>query len=97
MIRSCRRCSTRFVPIADWAHYCKPCGRKRRQILDAFDEGVRLLPSGINDSDDEQPVDAIPPDMLRRLVQLCHPDRHGNSQAAQNATQWLLEQREGCQ
>lgn len=36
---------------------------------------------------------AIPPGMLRRLVQLCHPDRHGGSEAANQATAWLLTQR----
>lgn len=25
----------------------------------------------------------------RRMVQLCHPDRHGNSEAANEATRWL--------
>ena len=31
------------------------------------------------------------PDMLRRLIQLCHPDKHGNSEAANTATRYLLE------
>ena len=35
----------------------------------------------------------IPPEMLPRLIQLCHPDRHGNSEAANTATVWLLGQR----
>lgn len=32
----------------------------------------------------------IEPGMLRRLIQLCHPDRHGNSEAANTATRYLL-------
>lgn len=35
----------------------------------------------------------IPADMLRRLIMLCHPDRHDSSKASTIATQWLLEQR----
>lgn len=35
----------------------------------------------------------MPADMLLRLIRLCHPDRHGNSEAANNATAWLLAQR----
>ena len=35
----------------------------------------------------------IPADMLKRLIMLCHPDRHDNSTASTLATQWLLEQR----
>ncbi len=38
---------------------------------------------------EKQTAGSIPADMWRRLVQLCHPDRHGNSEAANNATQWL--------
>ena len=30
---------------------------------------------------------------LRRLVQLAHPDKHGGSVAAAEATRWLLENR----
>ena len=29
--------------------------------------------------------------MLRRLVQLCHPDRHGNSASSNVATRYLLQ------
>lgn len=36
---------------------------------------------------------AIPQHMLRRLLWLCHPDRHGDSEAATSATAWLLSQR----
>lgn len=37
--------------------------------------------------------EAIPPDMLRVLLLLAHPDRHNGSQAANKATTWLLQQR----
>lgn len=36
---------------------------------------------------------AIPDDMLPRLIRLCHPDRHGNSESSNKATAWLLAQR----
>jgi hypothetical protein len=35
----------------------------------------------------------IPDEILARLVRLCHPDRHGGSAAANEATAWLLKQR----
>jgi len=37
---------------------------------------------------------AIPLEMVRRLIQLCHPDRHGNSEASNTATRFLLQLRE---
>ena len=42
----------------------------------------------------ERKASTIEPDMLARLIRLCHPDKHGNSEAANTATQWLLAQRE---
>ena len=38
-------------------------------------------------------VGAIPPEQWRRLVQLAHPDKHGDSPAATEATRWLMENR----
>lgn len=32
-------------------------------------------------------------DQIRKLIGLCHPDRHGNSKTATEITQWLLSQR----
>lgn len=39
------------------------------------------------------PAAPIEPNMLRRLIQLCHPGRHAGSAAALIATRWLLEVR----
>lgn len=36
------------------------------------------------------PATAIPADMLKRLIFLCHPDKHGDSKASTIATEWLL-------
>ncbi|MGN6701471.1 MAG: hypothetical protein ACTHKB_00730 [Burkholderiaceae bacterium] len=40
------------------------------------------------------PPPAIPAEMLKRLIMLCHPDKHGGSEMSRKATQWLLEQRD---
>lgn len=56
----------------------------RRQLADLREAaGGRSAP----------PVDPDLHAMLPRLLQLCHPDRHGNSTAANTATTWLLAQR----
>ncbi len=36
---------------------------------------------------------SLPVDIVKRLLSLCHPDKHGNSKASTEVTQWLLEQR----
>lgn len=55
--------------------------RLRLRVLARELDGQRAKPEG------------IPPDMLRRLVRLCHPDRHDGSESANQATAWLLAQR----
>ena len=35
----------------------------------------------------------IPADMLKRLIYLCHPDKHSGNKASTLATEWLLQQR----
>ena len=42
---------------------------------------------------DDPPLPTPHKEMWRRLVQLCHPDRHANSEAANAATRWLMEVR----
>ncbi len=41
-------------------------------------------------------VEPIEATMLKRLIQLCHPDRHGNSEASNTATRFLLQLRESA-
>ena len=41
----------------------------------------------------QKSAQAIPKDMMRRLLQLCHPDKHNGSETATRATEWLLSQR----
>lgn len=36
----------------------------------------------------------IPAEILRLLILLCHPDRHGGSDASNRATAWLLAHRD---
>ena len=55
--------------------------RLRLRVLALELDGQQAKPEG------------IPPEMLRRLVRLCHPDRHSQSKAANQATAWLLAQR----
>ena len=62
-----------------------------RQENQALDRQVAALQEALYSKAN---YSAIPPDMLRRIIQLCHPDKHNNSPAATEATQWLLKQRQ---
>jgi DNA-binding CsgD family transcriptional regulator len=48
-----------------------------------------IIPTNHDEYDDLK-LDSM---MFKRLLQLCHPDKHMNSEAAKKATQWLLENR----
>ncbi len=37
---------------------------------------------------------SIPESMYRKLLMLCHPDKHGNSPLATEVTRWLIDERE---
>ena len=89
----CRACFTPLPGEPAWKTLCKSCfitAKKeeqealREEVFSLRDQ-VAMLRSR------SQP--AIDPSMLRTLVQLCHPDKHNGSEAANKATQWLLEQR----
>lgn len=57
---------------------------ERNRWMERYHQALAAPPS-------KRPI--IPPSMLRRLLWLCHPDRHGDSEAATTATAWLLAQR----
>ena len=89
---TCQQCSHSFWRNEDeaWKRICLSCWKKNKQKQaqqqqagpDPF-AGIGLRPS-------PPKTLVIEPEMMRRLLHLCHPDKHNNSEAAQKATQWLL-------
>jgi hypothetical protein len=60
------------------------------QFIEAFFRGF-----GFTTKPQPAPIvhSGIPENMFRKLLMLCHPDKHNNSPLATEVTQWLLEQR----
>ncbi len=83
---ACAKCGRTFEREASetWKRLCFPCWKAGK---DAADKPTPAPAAPM-------PIDPV---MLRRLIQLCHPDRHGGSEAASVATTWLLKQREVSQ
>jgi hypothetical protein len=98
MIKHCESCHRPFEASYRWAKVCKPCfiEQKKAETEQLRNEAVywrdRCLRVESQITHLQSPR-AIPPDMLRRLLQLCHPDKHSGSEASQRATAWLLDQR----
>ena len=94
--RTCRTCGAGFTTDKDWAKQCLPCWRDRRNGGQADDdltrarERIKELEWELKAASRSTPgLDAT---MRRRLIQLCHPDKHRGSVASQEATKWLLKQ-----
>jgi hypothetical protein len=105
MMRQCEKCGTWFVAKFDYVKLCYPCWQRRKDaetLVDELEEEVAQLRATnsqlrrqLDAPGDCRPSksSAIPAEMVKLLLQLSHPDRHGNSVAANKATSWLLTQR----
>ena len=99
--RACADCGEAFTAKATWQTLCRDCYLDRkndeRQQLAAALDLVATLRRELDAKRFElsrRPIErTIPLEQWRLLVQLCHPDRNGNSEAANQATRWLMEVR----
>lgn len=87
MTARCIDCHCAFEPRAHYEVRCFSCWREWKS-----DRG-EYQPRPTTTLDPSLPAPHEWREMLPRLLMLAHPDRHGNSQMATLATQWLLEQR----
>lgn len=95
MTAICEICGTDFhrEPSETWKRLCVDCWKQAKadELAVLREENDRLT----DDLAEAHTALAARPEidrlMLRRLVQLCHPDKHGGSEASHNATAWLLE------
>lgn len=79
---TCPSCRVRtFVQDTPWKRLCVTCYLEQNPTRRRKPELAVFAP---------QPMQAIDADMLRRLVYLCHPDKHAGSDAAHKATAFLL-------
>jgi hypothetical protein len=78
----CTECGTQFITLdgEEWKKLCIQCWRKSK---------------GIPEPNTKQHFSnsMIEPEMLKRLIFLCHPDKHFGSVASTLATEWLILQR----
>lgn len=94
-LATCPKCGSRYEQDQPWKKVCLSCWQKKKRSEESSsgaNEEVQKLRAEVLRLRLVAPP-AIAPDMLARLIRLCHPDKHGNSQAANEATAWLLSQR----
>ena len=78
----CPTCGNTYLQDQPWKRVCLPCYLRTK--------GKSAPPARYTVT----PATPIEPDMLKRLVYLTHPDKHGNSEASRLASQYLLKLRE---
>lgn len=85
----CVICQGIFFQDQPWKDRCKPCfiktlGTKKRETFQ-HESTVRTVYVEV-----ERP---IPLEMINRMIRLCHPDKHNNSEVSNQVTAWLIDQR----
>ena len=88
-LATCVICQCEFYRDAEWKDRCKPCfiktlGTKKRETFQQ-ETTVRTVYIEVEKT--------IPLEMINRMIRLCHPDKHDNSEASNQVTAWLLDQR----
>jgi hypothetical protein len=98
MTRICHRCRRPFEPGPNTqrARECLVCWKELRGYpLTASDRALRAMQDAY--ARDVRPRAVMGPVLdegrIMALVKLCHPDRHRNSEQANEATSWLLSMR----
>ena len=102
-LATCPTCGKPFEKDAPWKKTCLPCWQKKKRAeenpfsgtdeLDAAKLEIKVLRQQLSTMLLLRNARGIEPDMLARLIRLCHPDKHGNNEMSTKATAWLLEQR----
>lgn len=93
--RLCAQCRRVFEPRQRHHYLCFGCWSQQQAVNDP--RVVREIWDTINDllRLNRELFDALEEfrAQIPRLLQLCHPDRHENSEASNRATSWLLDLR----
>ena len=101
---TCPTCGKSFEKDEPWKKTCLSCWQKKKRAEESPFSGtdeltaarleIKVLRQQLSTMLLLRPKTAgIEPDMMARLIRLCHPDKHDNSEMSTKATAWLLEQR----
>jgi hypothetical protein len=83
----CPLCGASYIQDSPWKKICLKCYLKQKKKDGTYKEREYTPPARPTYT----PAPVIEPMMLKRLIQLCHPDKHSGSEGANIATRFLLE------
>ncbi len=88
----CPLCGSMFKQDSPWKKICLKCYLKKKKKEGTYQEREKPEPTKeyiyVNRPMYSPPIDPV---MLKRLIQLCHPDKHQGSEGSNIATRFLLE------
>ena len=86
--KTCAECGAGFYcdDSESWKKICISCFKKKKAKERCSAEKIVYVEKIVKEK--------IPSEILSRIIRLCHPDKHSNSQASNEITAWLLSQRE---
>lgn len=102
MIRRCRTCGTVFEPVKDYYYLCLRCYEQEAAALRSRRPGHVSVPELLRRVADLEAENArlrvaeratLDDGLLRRIMQLVHPDRHNGSELAHRVAQEVNELR----
>lgn len=87
---ACTSCGT-YAGEEAWRKLCKRCYAKKKKAEESGKiDYERLWKDAIGRLNQQQQATNINEDLLKRLIMLCHPDKHGGSAVAEDVTKQLL-------
>lgn len=97
-IKNCSVCKTAFYYAdgEEWKTYCISCYKQKKNKEKFYQRPDSQDPNLGKERvvyRDRIVKEKIPEDILFKLIRLCHPDKHKNSESSNTITKWLLEQR----
>lgn len=94
----CADCGDFFDALGSWQRLCRGCyaASKRRQEEELRDEIDRLRSenTSLRKRVREAALKPLDRELLKRVLMLCHPDRHANSALSTQVTKVLLAMRD---
>lgn len=92
MIKNCSVCNDSFSTPYTWATMCKTCFiEEKKSEKEKLIEEVGYWQLRAEQAESRlKESESIAPEMLRKLIHLCHPDKHNNSESSNSATKYLL-------
>jgi hypothetical protein len=81
MLALCPQCGLEFYKDEYWKRICLNCFKRNKGYGHQQRQQVVTKP--------DNNTNQITPDILKKLIYLCHPDKHNNSQVATDMFVWL--------